>query len=327
MPRFSSFGRLTGSATLLLILRPFRPPAGPVPLPDAMNAPVAPDEVARVTALADRQLAILQILARLPQLPTMPEVARHLVSSLNDTDADLTPILRDVGRDMVLTAKLLRLANSPRFGLARSVASVNDAATVIGTEALRTLALSACIAGSFPKIPGFGREAFWRTSLATGGYARWLAKPAAVDPESAYLGGFMVNLGELVLALALPDYVRMVEAVPHAPGARLSWEQERFGFSHADVTAELAARWGFPLPLVDAFRFAADPFEPRRFSRLAAVIRMAMRMAEVGSHGDKGDAAVDALPGEIVDHLQLDRAWLVAHKPGWPELVAGAEAF
>ena len=56
------------------------------------------------------------------QLPTMPDVARDLVATMQDDDISFEKVRNAIARDPALTAMLIRLVNSARFGLARQVA-------------------------------------------------------------------------------------------------------------------------------------------------------------------------------------------------------------
>ncbi|MFX7918684.1 HDOD domain-containing protein, partial [Acinetobacter baumannii] len=81
--------------------------------------------------------------------------------------------------------------------------------------------------------------------------------------------GLMLRTGQLLMALEEPQLVADVEAHAAEPGSRFSLEEHRFGCTHADVTASLAAHWHFPAPLVAAFKDANAPLETRPFSLIA----------------------------------------------------------
>ena len=59
------------------------------------------------------------------QLPTIPDVARELIATMKDDDIPFEKVRAAISKDPALTAKLIRLANSARFGLPRQVASLD----------------------------------------------------------------------------------------------------------------------------------------------------------------------------------------------------------
>ncbi|MBX9613657.1 MAG: HDOD domain-containing protein [Burkholderiales bacterium] len=252
------------------------------------------------------------------QLPTMPEVAQSLVRTLNEHDVPVAKIRDLISKDPALTVKVLRLANSARFGLKRQVASLDDAIMLVGLAQVRTLALSCCLNDAFPVVGGLDRGEFWRQSMACAGYAQWLTTNIGGDRHEAWLAGFMVRLGELVIATALPGCMAEIEQLPHYPGSRWQRECNFLGFSEGEVTAELARRWQFPREIVRGLTHAANPLEARPFSRLGAIVHIAQLLAEMPAEHPE---VIEELPQDIMDTLLVDREWMRNNMPAYATLV------
>ena len=180
------------------------------------------------------------------QLPTMPEVARLLINSMQDDEIPLEKIRNAISKDPSLTAKLIRLANSAPFGLARNVGSVDDAISMVGLNQVRTLCLAACMSDSFPMSTGINRDEFWKESMACAGYAHWIARTIGADAQQAWLTGFMLRLGELIIAQKEPEKLVSIEKMPHLPGGRWDREMDQTGFTEGHIVGELARQWNFP---------------------------------------------------------------------------------
>lgn len=250
------------------------------------------------------------------QLPTVPGVAQELIATMRDEDIPLEKVRMAISRDPALMAKLVRLANSARFGLSRKVASLDDALAMVGLNQVRTLALAACMAGVFKDAAGIDPDAFWKESMATAGYAQWLARVLGVDVQQAWLAGFLVRLGELIIAQKSPELISSIEELPHRPGSRWSRERRLLGFSETQVMAELARRWKFPQNLVDALDTADDPTAFKPFCRLGGIVHVAMLLAEIGLEQHvSAEQAIAELPQDLMLALRLDAAWLVDHLP------------
>lgn len=241
------------------------------------------------------------------KLPVMSEVAHQLIQTLNNEDASTAEVSAIIGRDPALTAKLLRLANSAQFGLARNVTSLDDAITMVGMSKVRTLCLGACLSDSFPIIPGLDRQEFWQTSMACAGYAQWLANGLGMDSQVAWLTGMMMRLGELLIAQADPQALSEIERLPHIPGGRWEREARITGFDECQITAELARRWNFPKVMVDALANASNPLASEHFSRLAGVLHLAELLAETEAPTTD---TLDALPAEVVKALLMQPEWM-----------------
>ncbi|MDA8454483.1 HDOD domain-containing protein [Acidovorax sp. GBBC 3334] len=250
------------------------------------------------------------------QLPTMPDVARELIATMHDDDIPFEKVRNAIARDPALTAKLIRLANSARFGLPRSVSSLDDAITMVGLNQVRTLALAACTVGLFKDAAGLDATAFWKESMATAGYAQWLARTLGTDVPQSWLAGFLVRLGEFVIAQKAPEQIPEIERLPHHAGGRWEREQALLGFTEAQVTAELARRWNFPEGIVRALDTAGDPLAATPFCRLGAILHVATLLAEIGLEEPmSASETVRALPADLLSALQLDPAWVETHLP------------
>ncbi len=243
-------------------------------------------------------------------LPVMPEVGRKLLRSLDDDGVSLGQIAELIGKDSTLAAKVLRLANSARYSPSHTIGTLQDAAMALGLETLRNLAMAASISATFPEVKGLDRQRFWRHSVRTAGHARLLAKLLQGDADTAYLAGLMLRTGQLMMAMSEPDQVADVEAHAAEPGSRFSLEMHRFGCTHADVTAALAAHWHFPADLVEAFKDANAPLEIRPFSMLAAILHLAEVLADACDQSSDRVAALELAVPELVEHLHMDLDFL-----------------
>ena len=241
-------------------------------------------------------------------LPTMPEVASRLMKSFDDPILSMARLAELIAKDPILSAKVLRLANSARYSPSHSIGTLQDAANALGMDLLRNLSMAAAISGSFPTIPGLDRKAFWRHAVSTAAYARMLAKLVRLDADEVYLAGLMLRTGQLLMAMTEAAAVADVEAHAQEPGSRYSLEQSRFGCTHADVTASLAAHWHFPAEMVQAFADANDPMRVRPFSLMAAVLHLAEVLADAHEHHGEPLPALQAAVPELIEHLHLDMA-------------------
>lgn len=246
------------------------------------------------------------------KLPVMPEVAIALIRTLSDEDVSTSTVRNIIAKDPVLTAKLMRLANSAQFGLSREVDSLDNAIRMVGMGQIRTLALSASMYVSFPTVPGLDRVDFWRGSMACAGYAQWLAGGAGMNRQEAWLTGMMARLGELIIVQKAPDSLAEIEKTPRLPGERWAREQALFGFNEVQITAVLAHRWNFPDTIVRGLDASAAPMATQPFCALGGIVHLAALLAEMPAAGPQ---ALDQLPDAVVTTLALNRDWMHSRMP------------
>ena len=245
-------------------------------------------------------------------LPTMPEVAHDLIRSLNEEDVPLPQLREAIARDPALAVQLLRLANSAHYGARAKVDNIEDAIGRVGLNQVRALALAACFNDAFPIAPGLDRQAFWHASQTCGGLSQWLANGIGSDSEQAWLTGFMVRVGELLMGMKSPSSVTEFERQPQAPGERWQREVALMGLTEGQVSAELARTWNFPDNMLQALDAAADPLNAHPFSRLGAVLHVAELLAAAP---EPNEVAVSELPADVLSALDLDAAWMVQRLP------------
>ncbi len=195
------------------------------------------------------------------ELPTIPSVVQRLIAALRDPDVDSRTIGEALARDPVLTAKVLRLANSSFFGGQRSMASIDAAVSMIGTAALNRLIVACGVSASFDAVPGIDLPLFWRDALLAATAANKLAARLKADPEEAYLCGLLHATGHLILCRSYPDIANaMFTGFAPAHGAELAAiEIDAFGIDHPTVGALWVESIGFPQTVADTIGKTARP--------------------------------------------------------------------
>jgi putative nucleotidyltransferase with HDIG domain len=219
----------------------------------------------------------LEALLKTPNaLPTVPKVAAALLATFNQPDVDPMAVAQCIATDPVLTARLLKMANSSFFGLVRSVSSAREAMQVLGMTKVRSLSLAAILEQSFSAVPGIRLEEFWHYSINTANLAQFIAKPIRLDENTAFTAGLVHAIGELIMHVGMPEEMNRLNAIiKPLEIKRARAEIQAFGYSYADVGAELARQWRFPKAMVDAIKHQLEPFENGVYEPLAGVIHLA----------------------------------------------------
>ena len=218
------------------------------------------------------------------ELPTIPSVVQKLIVALRDPDVDTRKIGEALAQDPVLSAKVLRLANSSFFGGQRSMASIDAAIALIGIQALNRLVVASGVSSSFAEIPGIDLPSFWRDALFSATAANKLAGRLGADPEAAYVCGLLHATGHLILCQTYSDIAKfMFAGYASVRGAELAAiEAESFGIDHPTVGALWVETIGFPQPVADTIRKCRAA---ARAERRAARPRAAQRLRGRGRGG------------------------------------------
>lgn len=259
-------------------------------------------------------------------LPTAPKVVDELISSFLYPNVSVDEIARKLSTDPVLSAKLLRLANSSYYHVSRTIGSIDDAIRMLGFVTVRTLVISSGLVSGFKLVPGLDMKRFWRYSLNTAVAAKWLAREAADSTELAFTIGMMHALGQLVLHTGLPEEAQELDKLTgvYEPG-RSAAEREAFGFDAGAVGAELALRWKFPDIFAATIRAYADPAQHGEWSRLPAIVHLAVWRAQVQESELSPEEMAATLPVDVLRSLELEPATMLEDMPPLSELAEGLD--
>jgi HD-like signal output (HDOD) protein len=199
------------------------------------------------------------LLDKIRELPPLPLVARKLVETMQGDACTTDEVTQIMSCDQALAAQVLKLANSSFFGLSGQVGTVSRAVVLLGFSAVRSLAISLGVANALRGI-AHRRDVtpFWQHSIACAAGARLLALDAGrSDPEEAFVGGLLHDVGALILDLvsAPGTYDRVVQSADDI----LAAEEAAFGIHHAKAGQTLLRHWRLPEALCHGVRFHHHP--------------------------------------------------------------------
>lgn len=254
--------------------------------------------------------AVQDIVADVSTLVSPPDVwvrIHEVVRNPKSTTSDVAGITM---QDPALTANILKIVNSAFYNFSKKIDTVSRAITVIGMDDLFSLVTAITAANVFSNIPSrISRpEIFWRHSLSTGIISRRLARECRVlNAERLYVAGLLHDIGSLVLYSRFPD--QAMEALMAANGDEevlYQVESDLFGYTHADVGAELLRLWQLPETLVEAVACHHEPSRAAQGTIDAAIVHIANVAANhraVGSfvgEGESYDTQPDPLAWQII---------------------------
>jgi len=235
-------------------------------------------------------------------LPSLPEVVMRAMELVNDPESSAIDIGRVLSEDTAMTARLLKIVNSPFYGFPSRIETVSRAITVIGTLDLLDLILATSVVKMFSGVPNdlVSMDSFWKHSLYSGVVARLLAaRSKQPNVEHFFVAGLLHDLGSLVIYRKMPELAREALLRARYNGRILrEAEQEIMGFDHAAVGAELMRMWKLPNSLVEAIEFHHTPSQAQHYPLVASVVHVADVIASsVRSGGGASEAAPPLDPG------------------------------
>ena len=188
-------------------------------------------------------------IANFVKIHTIPNVLNALLDELGNDDASSASIAKIIKNDISLTARLLRVANSPFYHRQTHISTIDSAVTLLGQKAVKALALSV----SMFEITNNGNnqsiklEEFWRHNLEVAVIARDFAgKYSGLQPEEAFVCGLIHDLGIIFFIQEYEeDYLEILKMVDDGRDFEEA-EVEVIGIGHSEVGSMIASAWKLP---------------------------------------------------------------------------------
>lgn len=240
-----------------------------------------------------------QLVQDVNSLVSMPEVLMSVNRMVDDPGSTAVDIGKVIAKDPGLTARLLKIANSPFYGPGRRIDTVARAVTLMGMRQLRDLVLTTAASKVFNGIPNdlISMDDFWRHSIHCALAASGLAKLAHVpNHDSLFVAGLLHDVGQLILFNRYPaeshQTLLLCLSDPSFPSV---YEAERrvFDFDHAQLGSELLRHWRLPESLQACIAYHHEPSRALSHAKEAYVVHLANTIAglmDKGTH-DVADAS------------------------------------
>lgn len=185
-------------------------------------------------------------------LPVLPQVAGKVMALANDPAADAARLSALIHQDQALAAHVLRIANSPAYMPRTPIASLQHAVAMLGVNQLSEIAVTISLKSGTVKIPGREAEVrqLWRHALASGAYAKEIARMRRYNVESAYLCGLLHAVGKPVVLKTVTTIAAEMR-VPLEPSAIMAFLD---GY-HSRIGNLIATEWALPPQVADAITY------------------------------------------------------------------------
>ncbi len=196
-------------------------------------------------------------------LPSLPEVVNYLIRVLNDETTDVDTVAHHINSDPAIVARLLAAANSAASGLSTRIHSAKQAFLVLGADRVVSIILASALTYRFDiRNSGFDGRMLWRHSLGVATCARVLAEQTGTNPDLAFTGGLLHDIGQLLMYIASPvNYLQALDLRHKNDVPLIMAEREVFGYDHAEAGRTLAHAWKLPDEIADAIAAHHEPDE------------------------------------------------------------------
>lgn len=201
---------------------------------------------------------IPDILEEKTKLPSPPMICIKILELVRRDDFTFQELAQIIGTDPSLTAKLLKVANTPHYNRSGQVSSVEKAVAILGVNVVKIIALSFVVYSEFQTegSDSFDIDLFWRKSLTSAVAAEQIALLTTGSCNDLFLIALLQDIGMLIMHNWRPDvYQQICKNSLNGHTSLHQLENDHFGFDHQMLGSELFKSWNFPEELYQPIRY------------------------------------------------------------------------
>ncbi|THJ16356.1 MAG: HDOD domain-containing protein [Nitrospira sp. CG24B] len=219
------------------------------------------------------------------ELPLLPQAASKVMALASDPNADAAKLSALIHQDQALAAHVLKIANSPAYMPRSPVISLQHAVAMLGITLLSEIAFTASLKVGAFQVPGYENDVkqLWRHSLATGAFAKEVARAKRMNVESAYLCGLLHEIGKPVVLRITATIAReknndWVKALATVLDNKSHIKTLIEGY-HTQVGVLIADKWSLPKQVAEAIQYYRDYEHATAFRQECMLTFVADRLA------------------------------------------------
>lgn len=261
------------------------------------------------------------ILAKIKALPPLDDTVVKIQSICMDKNSSLTELSGVIEHDPMLTANILKAANSPLYGFSREVKNINHAVSLFGMSTVRGFALSSAIRQNI-KIdlsPYNLRNSDFLdiTSMQSSLMLNWYSKINREMLDVLVPASFLMEIGKIILSHEINDQGKVEDFQEKIKAFSTTkeiaeFENSIFGFDNEQITAKIFEQWNLEIELVEAIRFSENidlaPAHVRPYSLALKIVKSAVNIYDRLSDTSTQNAVT------LIEQNNLDRELFVVAK-------------
>lgn len=219
------------------------------------------------------------------ELPLLPQAASKVMALASDPNADAAKLSALIHQDQALAVHVLKIANSPAYMPRSPIVSLQHAVAMLGITLLSEIAFTASLKVGAFQVPGYDNEVkqLWRHSLATGAFAKEVARAKRINVESAYLCGLLHEIGKPVVLRIATTIARdpknnWVKALAPLLENKSHITTLIEGY-HTRVGILIADKWSLPKQVAETIQYYRDYEHATAFRQECMLTFVADRLA------------------------------------------------
>ncbi len=259
--------------------------------------------------MQEKRTAFLETIKDIRSLPTIPGIILKVLSSIEDENTSFEEISRLIATDQTLSARVLRLANSPFYSVQNNISTISQAMLMLGSNAVKGLVLSTIVF----KMMEMDTMELWEHSLGAATAALIIAKRLKVaKAEEISTAALLHDIGKVIIRTKLKDdYEDLLLQVEEKKISMTEAEMTLLGTDHAEIGEWAGRTWNLPEELIEPIACHHDVGKSEAHQEKTAIVHLADILIKASGFGFSGDPFVPPIQDAAYKILDLTEPLLV----------------
>lgn len=250
-----------------------------------------------------------EVMLKSIELPVLPATTQKVLGLMSDPDVSIEKVKRLIESDPGLATRILKIANSAFYGGYRDIQNLSQAILRLGLNAVRNIVVATSMKNVYKRF-GLTEKLLWEQLIGSALASNIIAKHTRVaDPEDAFIGGLLHDIGKVVLNNEFPElFAKVMERVYNENVPFNVAELEVFDVPQRQVGAVVLKKWGFPENLELLLKHFDNPeavAKERYLYNLVTIITLADRICQKFGMGWRSAAGEKVSFGNLPEALGL----------------------
>lgn len=182
------------------------------------------------------------------QVPVKPKALIKMQKIMDEEEPDINLVAALISSDIGLSSSILKIINSPYYGMNRQISAIKQAVMIIGLTTINSLVTALLLKSSFQGKAAISLERFWDDSLDVANAMLFIGNKIKdkVPIDMLYTVGLFHNCGIPLLALRFKSYKEVLIEANKTASNSILLEEERYNTNHAVLGYFIASSWHLP---------------------------------------------------------------------------------
>lgn len=182
------------------------------------------------------------------QVPAKPQILTKIQSLMADDEPSIDKIAELISSDVGLSSAILKIINSPLYGVNRKISKIRHAVMALGLKAVGGLVVALVLKSTMRGESSISLESFWKDSSDLANAMSFIGSriDVKVPQETLYSIGLFQNCGIPILAMKYSDYDEVLLEAGRAGTNSIELEEIKYKTNHAVLGYFVATSWHLP---------------------------------------------------------------------------------